>query len=196
MLKYLEQYGRLCHKSEAKITKDSYVDFIKMLMNKQHESVLEHEKITVKVICSRKITHEIVRHRIGSYSQESTRYVNYKNKNMQFIKHFCWYSNLKEDKQKRKIWKQHMKNCEDTYKKLLELGAIPQEVNDVLPLALKTEIYITYNLRQWRHFFKMRCAKNAHPQIQYIAKFILTKFYDYVNIIFDDLYEQFIVNEK
>lgn len=177
MLINIEKAGRTCYKSESKITPTSASEFITMIIKRGHESVLEHEKISVRVICDRGVTHEIVRHRIGSYSQESTRYCNYAGKDMEFINPCFW--NDKENGQheySRHVWEHHLKNCEDLYNELIDNGATPQEARSILPNSLKTEIVITYNLRQWRWFFKKRCAKDAHPQMQEIANMILTEF--------------------
>lgn len=186
ILKNLERYGRTCYKSEDKITADSAAAFIKMLLKSGHESVIEHEKITVRIICDRGVTHEIVRHRIASYSQESTRYCNYSKNGklgeMTVIRPFFF----DKDKKKYQIWEKAMEYAEKSYNELIELGATPQEARTVLPNSLKTEIVMTYNLRQWRHFFKMRCSKRAHPQMREIVIFLLEKFQTLIPVIFDD----------
>lgn len=183
ILKNIERYGRVCYKSENKITKDSAKKFVSMLIKLGHESVLEHEKITVRIICDRGISHEIVRHRIASYSQESTRYCNYQTKGFQVIEPFFF----KKDKEKYKIWLEAMQACEKAYNQLLEKGASPQEARTVLPHSLKTEIIVTYNLREWRHFFKMRCSKFAHPQMREITIPLLKRFQKLIPVVFDDL---------
>lgn len=188
LLKRIESYGRTCYKSESKITKDSAEQFIKGILDRGHLSVIEHEKITARVICDRGVTHEIVRHRIASYSQESTRYVNYNKKGIEFIKPCFW----KEDDVKYKLWLETCYKCAEAYNTLITLGATPQEARSVLPNSLKTEIVITYNLREWIHFFTLRCDKTAHPQMQQIAKMLLVEIRKYIPIIFDDLYKKFI----
>jgi len=181
LLKNLEKYGRVCYKSEDKITSDSARKFLTMILKSGHESVIEHEKITVRIICDRGVTHEIVRHRIGSYSQESTRYCNYKSRGIKVIKPFFF-----TDKKKYRIWLESMNACATAYNKLIELEASPQEARSVLPNSLKTEIIITYNLREWRHFFKLRCSRKAHPQMREITIPLLQKFQSRIPIIFDD----------
>jgi thymidylate synthase (FAD) len=181
LLKNLERYGRVCYKSENKITPNSARKFLATILKSGHESVIEHEKITVRVICDRGVTHEIVRHRIGSYSQESTRYCNYKSRGIKAIKPFFF-----TDKKKYKVWLKAMIDCETAYNKLIELGANPQEARSVLPNSLKTEIIITYNLREWRHFFKLRCSRKAHPQMREIAISLLRKFQNRIPVIFDN----------
>jgi len=184
ILKAMEKYGRTCYKSEAKITVDSAKKLIASIMKNQHESVIEHEKVTVRVICDRGVTHEIVRHRIGSYSQESTRYCDYnKAGEIVCIEPIFW----KINDPKYLIWKTTMEYLEARYNELIRLGATPQEARSVLPNSLKTEIIITFNLREWRHFFKLRCSKKAHPQMREVAVPLLAEFKKLIPIIFDDI---------
>lgn len=187
ILKRIEQKGRICYKSESKITDGSAVRFVRNLIKKGHESVIEHEKISVKIICDRGVSHEIVRHRLASYSQESTRYCNYCDekfgKELTFICPVFW----KEDKEKMCVWEESMQQIEDTYNKLISLGAQPQEARSILPNSLKTEIIVTMNLREWRHFFRLRTAKQAHPQMRQIAIALLTELADRMPVIFEDI---------
>jgi thymidylate synthase (FAD) len=191
LLQRIEKFGRTCYKSEQLITDDSAEKFVKMILTLGHESVLEHEKVSVRVICDRGVSHEIVRHRIASYSQESTRYCNYgKNKfgnELSVIEPCFWDINNKEDYQKYMIWQKAMEGAEIAYMKLLKLGATPQEARSVLPNSLKTEIVMTMNLREWRHFFKLRTASVAHPQMLEIARPMLEEFKKMIPVIFDDI---------
>lgn len=191
LIKKIEKAGRTCYKSEDKITNNSSKDFIKKILKIGHESVIEHEKITVRIICDRGVTHEIVRHRIASYSQESTRYCNYcDNKfgnEITVIEPCFWDKNNKNDIQKIKIWKDAMADAEKAYLSLIKIGATPQEARSVLPNSLKTEIVVTMNIREWRHFFKLRTSKAAHPQMQEIARPILAQFKKIIPILFDDI---------
>lgn len=191
ILKKIEKAGRTCYKSEQKITKDSAREFVKKILTSGHESVIEHEKVTVRVICDRGVSHEIVRHRIASYSQESTRYCNYsKDKfgsEITVIEPFFWRTGGNKNKEKYAVWKKCMEDAERAYFKLLELGASPQEARSVLPNSLKTEIVITMNLREWRHFFKLRTSSAAHPQMREIARPLLAEFKKRIPVIFDDL---------
>lgn len=190
ILKKLERAGRTCYKSEDKITAESAKIFIKMILDKGHETVLEHEKITVRVICDRGVTHEIVRHRIASYSQESTRYCNYSKdrfgREITVIEPRFW-AGAESCFERYEIWKEAMENAETAYFKLLEAGASPQEARTVLPNSLKTEIVITMNLREWRHFFRLRTAQTAHPQMREIACPLLDEFKALIPIVFDDI---------
>lgn len=183
----IEKFGRVCYKSESNITTDSAEPFITKIIESGHESVIEHEKISVKIICDRGVSHEIVRHRIASYSQESTRYCNYsKDKfgnELTFIKPVFW----SEDSQQYNIWCDSMKNIENAYMHLISLGVPPEQARTVLPNSLKTEIVVTMNLREWRHFFKLRTSKRAHPQMREISIPMLQKFKDLLPCVFNDI---------
>lgn len=187
ILQKLERCGRVCYKSEDKITEGSAEKFIGMILKSGHESVLEHEKLTVKFVCDRGVTHEIVRHRIASYSQESTRYCNYsKDKfgnELTFIRPCFWA----DDSVEYAVWKQAMEEIEKTYVKLISLGAKPEEARSILPNSLKTEIVCTMNLREWRHFFRLRTAERAHPQIREISVALLDELKKRIPVIFDDI---------
>lgn len=183
ILTRLERYGRVCYKSEHKITADSAERFVASLIKSGHESVIEHEKITVRIICDRGISHEIVRHRIASYSQESTRYVRYSDNDIQFIEPIFF----ERDSEEYKTWLAAMFVSEKGYSALIELGATPEQARTVLPSSLKTEIVVTFNLREWRHFFKLRTGKAAHPQMREIAVPLLAEFKRLVPVVFDDL---------
>lgn len=187
ILKNIESYGRVCYKSESLITEDSAGPFIRRIIKSGHESVIEHEKITVKIICDRGVTHEIVRHRIASYSQESTRYCNYSHEKfgneLTFIKPVFW----PEDTQEYKVWERQMQLIEDSYLELIQLGATPEQARSILPNSLKTEIVVTMNLREWRHFFRLRTSKRAHPQMREVSIPIFKRLCELLPPIFDDI---------
>ena len=189
LLKGIEQAGRTCYKSEDRITEESAKVFVRKLIERGHESVLEHESITVRFICDRGISHEIVRHRLASYSQESTRYCNYSNdrfgNNITFIKP-CF---LEEGTGGYKLWKQAMFIAEKEYFELLKLGCTPQEARSVLPNSIKTEVVMTANLREWRHFLKLRTAKAAHPQMRELTVPLLHELQERIPVVFDDIGE-------
>ena len=190
VLRRLEKAGRTCYKSEGNIGVDSASDFIRRIMALGHESILEHEKVTVRIVCDRGVTHEIVRHRIASYSQESTRYCNYSGARfggvITVIQPCFWEENTKM----YDLWFAAMEHAESIYLQLLKDGASPQEARSVLPNALKTEIVVTYNLREWRHFLRLRCSKKAHPQMREIACAILSVFKEKLSVIFGDIPEE------
>ena len=185
ILKQIELAGRTSYKSEDHITNYSAEEFVKMIMSRGHLSVIEHQFITVRVICDRGVSHEIVRHRLASYTQESTRYCNYtKGKfgnEITVIKPCFW----NENDEKYLIWKQTIEQTELSYNKLIQLGASPQEARSILPNSLKTEIVITMNLREWLHFFTLRTSEVAHPQMREIAIPILKEFQKKIPVIFD-----------
>jgi thymidylate synthase (FAD) len=183
ILKSIERTGRTCYKSEDKITPDSAKRFVTGILKSGHESVIEHEKITVRIICDRGVSHELVRHRIGSYSQESTRYVNYTKKGIQFIRPCFFVGGSIEYKQ----WCYVMTQAELVYNDLISLGAKPEEARSVLPNSTKTEIVVTFNLREWRHFFKLRTSRKAHPQMREITIPLLHEFKSRIPVIFDDI---------
>ena len=191
-LKHLEKIGRVCYKSEDKITEDgeSAKKFIGGLISKGHEAMIEHGSISVKFICDRGVSHELVRHRIASFAQESTRYCNYsKDKfgnELTFI--VPWFFNRDQrDMDKFNTWSYSMQQAENVYMKLLDLGATPQEARSVLPNSLKTEITVTANYREWRAIFKLRTAQAAHPQMREIMQPLLDEFKHRIPVLFDDI---------
>ena len=187
MLKAIERAGRTCYKSEDKITDDSAAAFVRRILKRGHESVIEHATLSAKIICDRGVTHEIVRHRLASYSQESTRYCNYaKDKfgnELTFIRPFFW----NENSDKYALWHRTMQSIEDTYLQMLELGATPEEARSILPNSLKTEIIVTMNLRAWRHFFKLRTDAASHPQMREVARPLLEACKECVPVVFADI---------
>lgn len=187
VMRHIERAGRVCYKSESKISDDSAEIFIRNILKRGHESVIEHISLTFKIICDRGVTHEIVRHRIASFSQESTRYCNYSQdkfgRELTFIKPCYW----EEGDERYKIWEGTMNQIESEYFNLIEKGALPQEARSILPNSLKTEIYVTMNLREWRHFLKLRTSKAAHPQMRQIALMIYNIFNEKLPVIFEDI---------
>ena len=167
--KHLELCGRVCYKSESSITEDSADAFLRNIISRGHESVIEHFNITVKFTVDRGVSHEIVRHRLASYSQESTRYCNYSHGKfggeLTFIRPCFW----DEDSEAYKLWLIAMQKISNYYIGLLNRGATPQEARSVLPNSLKTELIMTANLREWRHFLELRTSPAAHPQIREVA---------------------------
>lgn len=191
VLRHLELAARTCYKSEDKITPESAKGLMRRIMQVGHESVLEHAGISVRIVCDRGISHEIVRHRLASFSQESTRYANYSKEKfgqeITLIRPFFW----EQDSREYALWLEAMETAEKVYLAMLAAGARPQEARSVLPNSLKTEIVVTANLREWRHIFRLRCASPAHPQIRQIMLPMLADFHERLPVIFDDLYETF-----
>lgn len=187
IMRNIEVCGRVCYKSEHLITDESAEKFIKRIIASGHESVLEHEKLTIKFICDRGVSHEIVRHRIASYSQESTRYCNYNKeqfgKELTLIRPFFW----KEDEEKYRIWLGVMEKIENSYNELITLGAKPEEARSILPNSLKTEIVVTMNMRELRHFLRLRTSSKAHPQMREVAIMLLKYVKETLPTLFDDI---------
>ena len=169
ILKHIELCGRTCYKSEKKITDESCRTFVQSIIKRGHEAVLEHFNITVKFICDRGVSHEIVRHRLASYCQESTRYCNYSKDDFSGEITVVEPFYLVPDTLAYNAWKEACEAAEAAYFRLLDWGCTPQEARAVLPNSLKTEVVMTANLREWRHFFKLRCAPAAHPQMREVA---------------------------
>ena len=200
-LKHIEKIGRVCYKSEGNITEDgeSAKKFVKMLINRGHEAMIEHSSLSVKFVVDRGVSHELVRHRIASFAQESTRYVNYsldKFGNEINVIDICGGIGL-DNKMKNmdlKIiadivdeWHKAMTDAEKHYMKMIEFGATPQIARSVLPNSTKTEITVTANYREWRNFFKLRVHNTAHPQMRQITIPLLKELQNKLPIIFDDI---------
>ena len=187
ILKLIELAGRTCYKSDNLITQDSAKNFVEKIAQRGHESVIEHYNITVRFICNRGFTHELVRHRLAAYSQESTRYCNY-NKDkfgseITVIKPFEINENTKE----YDLWKEAMQNAEKSYMAMIENGSKPENARGVLPIDIKTEIVITTNLREWKHIFKLRTSKAAHPSMRELMIPLLKEFKEKIPVIFDKI---------
>lgn len=191
VLKHIEKVGRTCYRSEEKISEDSAAAFVRKLISSGHEAVIEHFSITVRIICDRGVSHEIVRHRMASYAQESTRYCNYSrdkfSNQIAYIEPCFWDVGTDEGRKKYEIWKSVMEFSEEKYMELIDAGATAQEARSILPASLKTELVTTMNLREWRHFFKLRVSPASHPQMREIAIPLLRKFKELIPVIFDDI---------
>jgi len=187
-LSSIERAGRVCYKSESAITEDSASAFVRMLVKRGHHAMIEHApQISVKFIVDRGISHEIVRHRISSFAQESTRYVNYSKgkfgSEITVIKPLFWG----EGTEQYKAWKNLCEEAEHVYLNLIASGATPQEARSVLPNSLKTEIIMTANVREWRHFFALRTANEAHPQMREVAIPLFNELCETLPELFDDI---------
>lgn len=190
ILKFLEVCTRTAYKSEDKITEGSDRKLIASILERGHEAVIEHYSLTVKFVCDRGISHELVRHRLASFTQESTRYCNYgKDKfggeitviePFYLDKHSAGYG----------TWEISCRQAEKAYFDLLEFGCRPEEARAVLPTCLKTEVVMTADLREWRHFFKLRCSEAAHPQMRELARPLLKELHAQIPVIFDDVYAE------
>lgn len=186
MLQRIERAGRTCYKSEDKITPDSARQFIAMIIKRGHHSVLEHEWVSVRIICDRGVSHEIVRHRLASYSQESTRYCNYSKARFgEEITVIDPRPHLTAEQFGH--WEATIAHIERAYFWLIEGGAAPQMARSILPNSLKTELVMTCNLREWRHFFTLRTSDAAHPQLREITRPMLVEFRNRIPVALDDV---------
>lgn len=206
MLKHIERAGRTCYKSEDKITDDSCLKFVKMICDRGHDSVLEHASFSARFICDRGVSHELVRHRLASFSQESTRYVGYKDA-IEFIIP-CWLDDIKPTETEleeqyyshcldgssmthgdfdNSFWLKQMYRSAMSYKNLLKLGWRPEQARSVLPNSLKTEIVMTANLREWRHVFSLRRSMAAHPQMREVMDLAWEQANNHIPVVFEGL---------
>lgn len=189
-LKMIERIARTCYKSEDKISIDmsSAKELIGNLIKNGHEAMLEHESLSVKFICDRAISHELVRHRMASFAQESQRYCNYSkdkfDNNVTFIQ--PWWMD-EEDDIGYSVWKKSCLQAERAYFDLLDFGYSPQQARGVLPNCTKTEIVVTANYREWMHILKLRTAKDAHPDMRHMMQVLLAELKAKIPIIFDDI---------
>ncbi|MBQ3336125.1 MAG: FAD-dependent thymidylate synthase [Selenomonadaceae bacterium] len=187
VMKKLERAGRVCYKSEGNIKADSAEKFIRGIIKRGHESVIEHASVSFKIICDRGVTHELVRHRLASYSQESSRFCDYSagkfGGELTFIKPCFW----SDDDENFLLWKETMAQLEKNYLAMRANGAKPEEARSILPNSLKTEIFVTMNLRELRHFLKLRTAAAAHPQMREVALKIYKILAEKLPAVFDDI---------
>ncbi len=190
MLEKIEKVARTCYKSEEKIQEGSAAKMVASLIKSGHEAMLEHASVTVKFVVDRGISHELVRHRLASFAQESTRYCNYSKDDFGSEITFIIPEYLDYKSAGWNTWKETMKACEDSYFKLLDIGLTPQEARAVLPNSTKTEVVMTANLREWRHFFKLRALGTTgkpHPQMLEVTVPLLEDFKQMIPVVFDDL---------
>ena len=192
ILRKIERIARVCYKSEEKITEGSAERLVRSLIKSKHEAMLEHYSFSVKFIVDRGVSHELVRHRVASYAQESTRYCNYGSKDGEItvIEPFYFAECRKEKPWLYHRWEESCKKAEETYLYLVGEGVSPQEARAVLPTSLKTEVVMTANLREWRHFFKLRALGMTgapHPQMEEVAMKLLKDVQEKIPVVFDHL---------
>lgn len=212
-IRVIEKAARTCYKSEQAIKEGSAEKLISFLLDRGHEAMIEHAGMTVKFIVDRGISHEIVRHRMCSFAQESTRYCNYSND--KFGREItvidpCFFDDI-PDTRKAGImdfldgiikelpiemtdrdrafadWYVACENAESAYFNMLDEGCTPQEARSVLPNSLKTEVVVTANFREWRHIFELRTAKDAHPQIREVMIPLLAEMQERLPVLFYDI---------
>ena len=188
----IELAARTCYKSENMVTPESSAKIVKHLVAHNHLAMLEHASIAVKFVVDRGVSHEIVRHRVASYAQESTRYCNYGinkfNNEITVIRP----SEFEETSFEYEIWRSSCEQAEEAYLLLIDRGVSPQWARSVLPHSLKTEIVVNMNLREWLHFFNLRAigvTGAPHPQIKEVAIPLLEKFAKEMPEVFGGLIE-------
>ena len=190
ILERIEQIARVCYKSELKTKEGSAEKMVAALIKNGHEAMLEHCSFTVKFIVDRGISHEIVRHRMASYAQESTRYCNYIKEDFGSEITVIEPCYLEKDTMAYSLWNLACLNAEKAYFDLVDVGCTPEQARAVLPHSLKTEICVTMNLREWRHFFKLRAANKtgkAHPQMLEVTVPLLNELKSKIPVVFDDI---------
>lgn len=189
ILRMIEKAGRTCYKSEDKITPESASKFVRNIIKHGHEAMLEHASLTVRFIVDRGVSHELVRHRVASFAQESTRYCNYsqdKFGNEITVVRPLWL----KDGLAKYLWETACENAEESYFSLLAEGWTPEEARTVLPNSLKTEVVMTANMREWRHFFRLRALGETgkpHPQMAEVALSLLSDLQIHLPELFEDL---------
>jgi thymidylate synthase (FAD) len=186
--KLIEIAGRTAYKSENNITDDSYNDFIRRIIKNKHEAVIEFGNMGVKFTTNRGVSHELVRHRLCSFVQESTRYCNYIeekfNNKITVVRPSSWNDYFIEDQRE---WENTMNELENKYFAMINRGRSPQQARGILPNDLKTEIVVRTNFREWRHIFKLRCTKTAHPDIRALFIPLRDKCIELLPCVFEDL---------
>lgn len=184
-MKLIERIGRVVHKSEDRITEDSAEPFVRMLVRLGHGSVIEHAYATLRFVVDRGVTHEQVRHRLCSYTQESTRYCNYSKsgRGISVVQPL----GIAQDSPGYAVWEGLVLHCDEAYHELLRLGYKPQVARAVLPISLKTEIYHTANFWEWRHIFRLRTAPDAHAHIRWAMNRALDLLREQVPVLFEDI---------
>jgi len=181
----VEEMGRICYQSSHKMTEDSADAFVRMILARGHESVIEHVSASFRIVMDRGVSHEAVRHRIASFSQESTRFCNYAKESfgncVQVIEPPWLHLGPAHD-----IWLPQMESAEKAYFALLATGEPPELARSVLPTCLKTELAVTANAREWRHFLRLRSSPKAHPQMRIVAGLLRTELVRWFPVAFED----------
>ena len=187
MMKNIERACRTCYRSEGKITEESYKTLLKNCITRGHESVLEHEKVTIRMTCDLGVYKDLTRHRMASYSIESTRYCNYGkdkfNNEIKIIKP-C---NIEEGTEIYKLWKTACENMEKNYIQMSKLGALPDQLRMILPHSIAAEVTMTANIREWKHILNLRTSIHTHPSIRQLLIPLLLYFKEIMPEIFEDI---------
>ena len=180
-LNITELATRVCYKSEDKMKEGSAEKLIKGIIKSKHFGCLEHVNLTVKFICDRACSHQLVRHRLMSFNQKSQRYC--KEDNLEVIK--------PEGLENTSLWLESCRQAENAYAELIRRGEKPEVARGVLPNSTATEIYATANIREWRHFFELRCDRTAQKDIRMLALELLCQMFEKYPVFFEDLVDKY-----
>lgn len=197
IMKRIERACRTCYRSEEKITEESYKTLLKNCITRGHESVLEHEKVTVRMLCDIGVYKDLTRHRIASFSIESTRYCNYgKDKFSNEIK-FIKPCNIEEGTEIYSNWKNACETIEENYINMSKDGATPDQMRMILPHSTAAEVTMTANIREWKHILLLRTSSHTHPAIRQLLIPLLLHFKKIMPEIFEDVpYDEAFAKEK
>ncbi len=187
IMKNIERACRTCYKSENLITNDSYQKLLRNCINRGHESILEHEKISVRMICDIGVYKDLTRHRFASFSIESTRYCNYSKDKFDNEIKFIKPVHIEENSEIYEVWKKTMENIEQNYIEMSKLDAKPDQLRMILPHSTAAEVYMTANIREWRHILSLRCSKMTHPAVRQLLIPLLLKFQNDMPELFDSI---------
>ena len=179
-LRIVENATRVCYKSEDKIKEGSAEKLIRGIIKAKHFGCIEHVSLTVKFICDRACSHQLVRHRLMSFNQKSQRYC--KEDNLEVIK--------PEGLENTSLWLESCRQAENAYAEMIRRGEKPEVARGVLPNSTATEIYATANLREWRHFFELRCHRTAQRDIRMLALELLCQMFEKYPVFFEDLVDK------
>ena len=182
-LRIVENATRVCYKSEDKIKEGSAEKLIKGVIKAKHLGCIEHVSLTVKFICDRACSHQLVRHRLMSFNQKSQRYC--KEDNLEVIK--------PDGLKNTAIWLESCRQAENAYAELIRRGEKPEVARGVLPNSTATEIYATANLREWRHFFELRCHRTAQRDIRSLALSLLCQMFEQYPVFFEDMVDKYAI---
>ena len=197
IMKRIERACRMCYRSEGNITEDSYKSLLKNCISRGHESVLEHEKVSVRIRADIGTYKDLTRHRFASFSVESTRYCNYgKNKFDNEIK-IIKPCHIEEGTELYDMWKEALEDMEKHYLAMSKAGAIPDQLRMILPHSTAAEYSMTANIREWKHILSLRCSNHTHPSIRQVLIPLLLKFKEDMPEIFGDIpYDEDFPKEK
>lgn len=198
IMKNIEKACRTCYRSENLTGEETYKKLLENCITRGHESILEHEKITIRMCCDIGVYKDLTRHRFGSFSIESTRYCNYSkdkfDNNIKFIKPVFYKESWKDktyeeyitdkEEQQSMIWYNCMQDIEETYLKMSKLDSKPDEMRMILPHSTAAEVVMTANIREWKHILSLRTTKMAHPSVQQLMIPLLLYFQEEMPEIF------------